>query len=87
ESRDAFKEKFGSDEFYVLFFPEVPDTVDSRLAPMLRARGIRSLEYDADVFYKEVGGAAFLHNGHPAPKTYAALAGRLAGDLAPRDRR
>ncbi|MFI5350893.1 MAG: hypothetical protein ACHQ2Z_15200, partial [Elusimicrobiota bacterium] len=47
ESRDAFKEKFGSDEFYVLFFPEVPDTVDSRLAPMLRARGIRSLEYDA----------------------------------------
>jgi hypothetical protein len=85
ESRDAFRTKFGSDEFFVLFFPGLPGSpgYDSRLIPMLRAMGIRSLDYDARNFYREVGPGAYLANWHPSPSTYKALAVKISGDLAP----
>ena len=85
ESRESFKAKFGSDEFYVLFFPENYGDYVARLIPFLKAAGVRYLDYHKLDLAKEVRGEVELGNGHPTPRSYQVVAGRIAGVLAAND--
>ncbi len=76
ESRNIYKEKFNSDEFYVLIYPTLgrPEMI-----PYLEAAGISYLDYSdlPDAYDKNF----WLGEGHPAAKGHKIVAQKLVQDL------
>jgi hypothetical protein len=76
ESRNTYRDKFNSDEFYVLIYPGLgfPE-----LIPFLEAAGIRYLDYsDIPPIYND---DFWLGEGHPTAKAHRIVAEKLVQDL------
>ncbi|MCB4792756.1 MAG: hypothetical protein LHV68_12870 [Elusimicrobia bacterium] len=80
ESRNCFKEKFGSDDFIVLFWPDSGPGYMSKLIPYLKAAGVKYLDYHGlEDFYKE--GYKIPHDNHPNKLAYEQMAKTVSKDL------
>lgn len=79
ESRNNFKDKFGGEEFYVVFYPTISYNYSKRLIPYLEKAGIKYLDYSA-LPWK---GPEFQLEGdpHPNPNAYRSLAELITKDL------
>ncbi len=77
----AFREKFGSDDFVVLFFPGSQIGMQ-RLAPHLDRLGVRYLDYTHLFAHVDEVELEFPEDGHPTAAAYGIVAERLARDLA-----
>ncbi len=77
-SRDRFKLLFGSDRFYVLFYPG-SDLVQ-KMAPRLASRGISVLDYSHLVNWDDKK-YHLPADDHPNPQTHRLIAEQIARDL------
>jgi hypothetical protein len=78
-SRNAFRQGFHSDRFYVLLYPGATGPLKQRLLPYLKAAGIQYFDYSQ---IPEPAMADRLpHDSHPSARSYHAVATRLAHDL------
>lgn len=79
-SRDRFQALFGSDRFYVLFYPG--SNFGERMIPQLEARGVRTLDYSRLIdYWKDTRYRISATNDHPTALTHRLVAARLARDL------
>lgn len=79
-SRDRFQALFGSDRFYVLFYPG--SSFGETMIPQLEARGVRTLDYSQLVDYWR--GTRYQLPGcdnHPTALTHRLVAVQLVHDL------
>ncbi len=80
ESRNTFREKFNSDDFYVLIYPGA-SRYGQRIIPYFESAGIKYLDYSdlIDPNKKE------FHSGegdyHPTAQAYKTVAARLVKDI------
>ncbi len=79
ESRNTFREKFNSNDFYVLLYPTKSKNVKS-LIPYFKGAGIKILDYSnlIDMTKKEF---SIEGDGHPTAKAHKIVAVKLAEDL------
>ena len=78
ESRNAFRDKFDSDNFYVLIYPG-QRRYGKELIHYLKKAGVRYLDYSRlqdKMVYDRIKG-----DGHPTAKSHRAIAARLVKDL------
>lgn len=83
-SAAVFAQKFDSTHFYVLLYPRnATENFDgSAMRRMLEARGLHVLDY-TDLLPGPLEDHYYLpHDSHPKPETHAAVAEKLARDLA-----
>ena len=78
EARDAFAAKFGSDAFYVVFYPQAwrAPTMIARLEPA----GVKVLDY-SHLFDGLAENPFIPDDGHPGPAGHRIVARRLVSDL------
>jgi hypothetical protein len=76
ESRDIYRQKFGSDQFLVVIYPGLGQP---ELLPYLQAAGIRYLDYSA--LPAAVEPDFWLGEGHPTAKAHKMVAEKLVQDL------
>lgn len=81
-SRDTFEERFKSDGFYVVYWPERGDKEfhSNRLTPFLEKEGIAVLDYTDMPFAEDPKWWVPL-DGHPSAAAHEAVAQRLGKDL------
>ncbi|OGW80517.1 MAG: hypothetical protein A3G33_09545 [Omnitrophica bacterium RIFCSPLOWO2_12_FULL_44_17] len=77
-SRDLFKEKFKSNNFFVIILPE-QKKLGPKIIPYFKTAGIQYLDYSSWNLTEK--GLRMEYDGHPTPKGYALMAGKLATDL------
>src|SRR5205814_1143 len=79
ESRNIFREKFHGENFYILFYPNGSGQDAKRLIPYLKRAGIKYLDYSdlADEAMRD----KIPNDSHPSPKSYRAVALKLAQDI------
>jgi hypothetical protein len=77
ESKLLYKEEFGSDKFYILFYPSYEKEARA-LIPLLEQRGIGYFDYSRLKFPDEYWQEG---NGHPTPRAYKTLSRYLARDI------
>lgn len=75
EARHTFKDKFASDEFYVLIYPGQ----ESRIIPHLEKSGVKYLDYST--LFNALEGMSIPGEGHPTGKAYKKVAEQLVKDL------
>jgi uncharacterized membrane protein YobD (UPF0266 family) len=78
ESRNIFRNKFHSDEFYVLFYPG--KKIHKRMIPYLERARIRYLDYSNLANLKE-SEFSIKGDGHPTPKANLIIAKKLLDDI------
>jgi hypothetical protein len=74
ESRRIFREKFGSDDFYVLIYPGSTH-YGKRLIPFLEKANIKYVDY-SNLTFEEIKG-----DSHPTTTAHMEVAARLSRDL------
>jgi hypothetical protein len=80
ESKKVFQQKFGSDDFYVLFWPDSIQV--KRLIPYLNAAGVRFLDYSRlPVHEMTHGNDVIKYDGHPTALTHKIIALKIIQDL------
>jgi hypothetical protein len=78
-ARDTFVEKFGHDNFYVLFFPDVSERAN-RIIPYLEKAGIKYLDYST--LYDHSRSDLWIKgDAHPTAQGYKSVATTLVKDL------
>ena len=82
QAREAFRELFGSDSFYVLVYPPHPmDEIPSgRVAQALRRRGMHVLDYGGCVDMCS-DGMLIEHDLHPTGQAYERIGAMVVKDL------
>jgi hypothetical protein len=80
-SADAFRERFGGDEFYVVVYPGNTEEMYGPVAARLRQMGITVLDY-AHLVDMRADGAHIPVDGHPTAQTQRVVAEQLARDIA-----
>ncbi|MCP4641559.1 MAG: hypothetical protein GY851_14040 [bacterium] len=81
-ARRSFERQFKSDRFYVLIYPQHPvGPLADAIVPYLEDEGVRCLNY-ADLIDLAQPGYLVKVDLHPTAKAHAAMAPRLAADLA-----
>ena len=78
ESRNLFRERFKSNNFYVVIYPGNGYYVP-RLAPYLERAGIKYFDYS--IRPNDAMKEHLPHDLHPSPKSYKAIALKLSHDL------
>ena len=78
ESRNRYREKFGNQEFYVLFYPG-SDKYASLLKPYLDKAKVKYLDYSNWIIKSNE--PLWLGDRHPTPSAYQAIAERVVHDL------
>ena len=83
ESYKTFKEKFKSDDFYVIFYPWASSRYAKRMMPYLRRAGIKYLDYSTGLVKGEDHRKYLIsmHDGHPGPMLNKIVAERIFQDL------
>jgi len=77
-SRDRFQALFGSDRFYVLFYPG--SNFAARMIPRLAAQGVRTLDYSKLIDWSDTRYQIPV-DGHPTAQTHRLIASHLVNDL------
>ncbi len=80
EARDMFREKFKSDQFYVLIYPDEGDYFED-MAAHLAAAELKVLNYDELLKLDEAAGLAIAGDGHPTAKAHQIVAQHIVADL------
>jgi hypothetical protein len=80
ESARTFKRQFGSDAFYVLFYPG--SGYSASLIPYLKKAGVKYLDY-SKLLDMKASGYAIPGDGHPTAKAHQRVAAQLAQDVNP----
>lgn len=78
QARDAYRERFGNDRFYVLLYPGA--TTLAPLRPKLETRGVSVLDYTG-LFDGETRPLTIAGDGHPTALAHELVANRLVSDL------
>lgn len=80
ESRNAFRDKFRSDDFYVLIYPDYGARYATKMIPYFESAGIKYLDY-SDLI--DTSGKEFHIDvdEHPSAYAYMTIATRLAKDI------
>ncbi len=80
EARDTYKEKFNSDQFYVVVYPDEGDYLED-IGPYFEEFGLKVLNYDEWLKLDPDEGLAFKGDGHPTGKANRIVAQWIAADL------
>ncbi len=85
-ARDAFREKYDSDEFYVVIYPDEGDYFED-MQPHFEAAGLKILNYDERMKLDPAAGLSIKGDGHPTGKAHKIVAEWIAEDLMMKDER
>lgn len=77
ESRDEFRRKFASENFYVVIYPN--KRTEKKIIPYFEKMSIKYFDYSN--LFDPSGSYIFKGDGHPSPKAYRAIAERLSSDI------
>lgn len=80
EARLKFKEKFGSDEFYVLIFPDKKSSITRNMTERLERSEVRCLNY-LDLFDGTLDKYQIPNDGHPNALADLLMAKQIAKDF------
>ena len=77
EASKGFEKNFGSDDFYVVFYP--PGACTPRLIPYLDEARVKYLDYSSLFTFDDDG--LWIPDGHPTAFGHKLVAEQLAADL------
>jgi hypothetical protein len=80
EARDEFETRFGSDDFYVVIYPDEGDYVEDMI-PHFERLGLQYLNYDEMMKLSVEDGLAIAGDGHPTGTAHKLVAEWIVTDL------
>ena len=80
EARDTYKDKFNSDQFYVVVYPDEGDYFED-IGPYFEEFGLKVLNYNEWLKLASDEGLALKGDGHPTGKPNQIVAQWIANDL------
>jgi hypothetical protein len=84
ESRNTFRKKFHSDDFYVIIYPD--EKIYKKIIPYFIESKIKYLDYSNLIDFSERE-FHIKHDGHPTAKAYLTIAEKLTKDIGIYDKR
>ncbi|MDM8531041.1 hypothetical protein QUF63_07700 [Anaerolineales bacterium HSG25] len=79
-ARDTFQDKFGSDQFYVVVYPDEGDYFED-IQPHFETAGLNVLNYDKRMKLDPEAGLGIKNDGHPTGKAHQQVARWIIEDL------